>query len=230
MEQRLLRLGDIVDDYCPRERRVTNHAIVAIVEDAIRQTRCTTCDYEHVFKQAREPRRRMKPVETLYEQVLADVAGAQLVAARAAEAEAAPPVGNAAEMAEDLPTSADEDNSPAGAADEGSPAHRRLIRATLPKTDGEPPPARPIPEFTMHQKPQPARGRGSFRRLVYGPQGDPFGGTGDGRPGRGGQAHGRSQGNGNGNGNGAAPDRGNGNGSEPGQRRGRRRRGGKRSR
>ena len=32
MEQRPLRLGDIVDDYCPRERRITNHAIVAIVE------------------------------------------------------------------------------------------------------------------------------------------------------------------------------------------------------
>ena len=29
MEQRRLRLGDILDDYCPRERRVTNHAIVA---------------------------------------------------------------------------------------------------------------------------------------------------------------------------------------------------------
>ena len=26
MEQRPLRLGDLVDDYCPRERRVTNHA------------------------------------------------------------------------------------------------------------------------------------------------------------------------------------------------------------
>ena len=26
MEQRPLRLGDILDDYCPRERRVTNHA------------------------------------------------------------------------------------------------------------------------------------------------------------------------------------------------------------
>ena len=34
MEQRSLRLGDLVDDYCPRERRVTNHVIVAIVDDA----------------------------------------------------------------------------------------------------------------------------------------------------------------------------------------------------
>ena len=47
MQQRQLRLGDIVDDYCPRERRVTNHAIVAMVEQDVKQTRCTTCDTEH---------------------------------------------------------------------------------------------------------------------------------------------------------------------------------------
>src|SRR4026209_2312143 len=76
MEQRPLRLGDVVDDYCPRERRVTNHAVVAIVEDVIRQTRCTACDTEHPYKSAREPRLRRKPgTEGLYEQVLADVTG-----------------------------------------------------------------------------------------------------------------------------------------------------------
>ena len=35
MEQRSLRLGDFIDDYCPRERRVTNHVIVAIVDDTL---------------------------------------------------------------------------------------------------------------------------------------------------------------------------------------------------
>ncbi len=76
MEQRPLRLGDVVDDYCPRERRVTNHAVVAIVEDVIRQTRCTACDAEHPYKSAREPRLRRKPgTEGLYDQVLADVTG-----------------------------------------------------------------------------------------------------------------------------------------------------------
>lgn len=71
MEQRPLRLGDIVDDYCPRERRVTNHAIVALVDDTVKQTRCTTCDHEHVFKHAKEPRRRKKDeTSALYSQVL----------------------------------------------------------------------------------------------------------------------------------------------------------------
>jgi hypothetical protein len=72
MEQRRLRLGDILDDYCPRERRVTNHAVVAMVEEDVKQTRCTTCDAEHVYKGGREPRRRKKAEPgALYREVLA---------------------------------------------------------------------------------------------------------------------------------------------------------------
>src|SRR3982750_2151906 len=92
MEQRPLRLGDIVDDYCPRERRITNHVIVAIVEDAIRQTRCGTCDTEHVFKDARMPRRRSKGDDA------AGNAGGQLVS-RATDAPSPPaPVMAAADV------------------------------------------------------------------------------------------------------------------------------------
>jgi hypothetical protein len=41
-------------------------------------------------------------------------------------------------------------------------AHRPLIRATLPRTEGEPPAPRPIPEFTMHRQAygRPFRGHG----------------------------------------------------------------------
>ena len=58
MEQHQVRLGDVLDDYCPRERRVTNHAVVAIVGDEIKLTRCTTCDNEHPYKEAKVPPRR----------------------------------------------------------------------------------------------------------------------------------------------------------------------------
>src|SRR5213596_1418605 len=73
MQQRQLRLGDILDDYCPRERRVTNHAVVAMVGHDVKQTRCTTCDAEHEYKHAKVPRQRRK-AETpaaLYAQVAA---------------------------------------------------------------------------------------------------------------------------------------------------------------
>ena len=63
MEQRRLRLGDILDDYCPRERRVTNHAVVAMIGDDVKQTRCTTCDAEHEYKHAKVPAARRKKAE-----------------------------------------------------------------------------------------------------------------------------------------------------------------------
>ena len=58
MEQRQVRLGDVLDDYCPRERRLTNHAVVALVGSEIKLTRCTACDTEHPYKEARVPPRR----------------------------------------------------------------------------------------------------------------------------------------------------------------------------
>src|SRR5512132_3802514 len=72
MQQRQLRLGDVVDDYCPRERRITNHAVVAMIGDEVKQTRCATCDAEHQYKQAKIPPQRRKKEVTgvLYQQVL----------------------------------------------------------------------------------------------------------------------------------------------------------------
>jgi hypothetical protein len=178
MQQRQLRLGDILDDYCPRERRVTNHAVVAMVGDDVKQTRCTTCDAEHEYKHAKVPRQRRKP-ETpaaLYSQVLAngpkrvaheapahdaheDVVAA--VAEEPAEERPAPPAPVVAAAPETTApeTTAPPDELPSdepmdGEAerdDEEGPIHRRLIRASLPRPEGQQPPARPIPEFTIRQ-------------------------------------------------------------------------------
>src|SRR6185436_18768973 len=60
MQQRQLRLGDILDDYCPRERRLTNHVVVAMIGADVKQTRCSTCEAEHEYKQAKLPRLRRK--------------------------------------------------------------------------------------------------------------------------------------------------------------------------
>src|SRR5438445_5497807 len=60
MQQRQPRVGDVLDDYCPRERRLTNHVVVAMIGDAVKQTRCTTCDADHDYKQAKVPRVRRK--------------------------------------------------------------------------------------------------------------------------------------------------------------------------
>src|SRR5215210_7904331 len=70
MQQRRFRPGDVLDDYCPRERLVTDHAIVAMIDDNIKQTRCVACDVEHEYKQAKVPPQRKKKTPALYTQVL----------------------------------------------------------------------------------------------------------------------------------------------------------------
>jgi hypothetical protein len=165
MKQRPLRLGDLLDDYCPRERRITNHAIVAIVNDAIRQTRCTTCDAEHVYRAGKAPRRRKKDsTSELYDEVLAN-AGGQLVAPEP-PAEASPPEPEpiqAPELAADASRNGNSEIQPdEPPRDDVWSAHRPLIRATLPRTEGDQPPPRPIPEFTMHQR--QVRGGHQFRQ------------------------------------------------------------------
>ena len=158
MEQRSLRLGDLVDDYCPRERRVTNHVIVVLDGDAIRQTRCNTCEAEHEYKEAKVPRRKGKNGEA------SDLAGGVLVVPKTANdpgADTPAPSPIAAAPAE--PAESPTPNNDAAPPD-GWLAHRPLIRATLPRTEGEAPPPRAIPEFTMHQRQgRGFGGRGGFR-------------------------------------------------------------------
>ena len=76
MQDRRYRPGDVLDDYCPRERRITDHAIVAMIDDEIRRTRCGVCDAEHEYKEARvpSPRRKTQP-PALFNQVLEGMNG-----------------------------------------------------------------------------------------------------------------------------------------------------------
>jgi hypothetical protein len=195
MQQRRLRLGDILDDYCPRERRITNHAVVAMIEDEVKQTRCTTCDAEHEYKQARVPVRRKKdgPVPASELGVIARPRPAAPVpdgdddaVAESQELldlpviDAPPPIeGTFAAGADDVEHAADE----APALDEDGPVHRRLIRATLPRPEGQQPEWKD-PDFTIRQ---PGGGRGGFDGNRNGQ-----------RPGRGSRRGGRPPGNANG--------------------------------
>ncbi|MCA1563515.1 MAG: hypothetical protein LC804_25770 [Acidobacteria bacterium] len=154
MEQRRLRLGDILDDYCPRERRVTNHAVVAIINDQIKQTRCTTCDAEHPYKAAKVPRKKPKDAPgALYQQVLAGMPEQAEGQPLASTSPAAPtPAGD--EIATDAdpvpPAAPGEDASEPSAPAEEGPVHRPLLRAKLPRPEGQVA-TRPAPEFTIRQ-------------------------------------------------------------------------------
>jgi len=76
MQDRRHRPGDVLDDYCPRERRITGHAIVAMIDDQIQRTRCGICDAEHDYKEGKvpTPRRKTQP-PALFNQVLEGMNG-----------------------------------------------------------------------------------------------------------------------------------------------------------
>ena len=67
-----LRLGDVIDDYCVKCRRLTNHAIVSIVNGAAAKVRCRTCYHDHDYRHEIAPptKKELKQAE-LYKQVLA---------------------------------------------------------------------------------------------------------------------------------------------------------------
>lgn len=50
-----LRLGDDIDDYCIKCKRVTNHSILAIVDGEVVKVRCRTCYNEGPFRKCVAP-------------------------------------------------------------------------------------------------------------------------------------------------------------------------------
>jgi hypothetical protein len=172
MQQRQLRLGDILDDYCPRERRITNHAVVAMIDQEVKQTRCTTCEAEHDYRHARIPpqRKKKEPAGALYQEVLAgaprprpalapgDMDGSEEAGA-AAGSTADPGIPPAASPEAPSPEEPLVREDEADESREEGPVHRQLIRATLPRPEGQAP-TRPAPEFTMRQ---PTGRPGRFR-------------------------------------------------------------------
>ena len=69
-----MRLGDIIDDYCIKCRRMTNHAIVSIVDDEAAKVRCRSCYYDHNYQREQIPpsKKDLKKLE-LFNAVLASI-------------------------------------------------------------------------------------------------------------------------------------------------------------
>jgi hypothetical protein len=230
MQQRRLRLGDILDDYCPRERRITNHAVVAMIDDEVKQTRCTTCDADHDYKEAKRPPPRRRKSDASV-----DSPEGALLARPESETPIPPedaPDGEAPE-AQPLdaslpaePPSPDADPvAAAGAEDDDGPVHRRLIRATLPRQVGQTP-ERKMPDFTVRQPGhggRPFDGNKNGNRQGQRPstgQSSQFGGSRHGS-GSGHRPAGNRSGQAGGGQRGGGPNPGHGQGRAGGRRRGR---------
>jgi hypothetical protein len=72
---RELRLGDIIDDFCVKCRRLTNHAIVSLMDSQAAKVRCRTCygDHDYRHEQAPPSKKDLKKA-ALFNEVLSSVA------------------------------------------------------------------------------------------------------------------------------------------------------------
>jgi hypothetical protein len=80
------RLGDIIDDHCIKCRRITNHAIVSLVNGEPAKVRCRTCYHDHDYRHEQAPpsKKDLKKQE-LFNEVLSSVnSGPAIVAEEAA--------------------------------------------------------------------------------------------------------------------------------------------------
>jgi len=83
------RLGDIIDDFCVKCKRIMNHAVVSILDSKPAKVRCRTCYNDHDYRHEQAPPPKVDPRKLA------------LLAEKAAQAAAALPV-----VAEDAVTDA----------------------------------------------------------------------------------------------------------------------------
>ena len=83
-----LRLGDVIDDFCVKCRRLTNHSIVSLLSGSAAKVRCRTCYSDHDYRNEQAPpsKKELAKQKELYNAVLAGASAS----AQAAPEEASP--------------------------------------------------------------------------------------------------------------------------------------------
>ncbi len=75
MPDRAPRLGDVIDDYCPRCRLLLNHDVTSLFGSEVAKVTCRTCHNTHDYRHAQVPPKRKSSrkddKQSLIEQVLA---------------------------------------------------------------------------------------------------------------------------------------------------------------
>jgi len=188
-------LVTFLDDYCPRERRVTNHAVVAMVattsNNALHHVRIrarvqTSQDPSSPTQDANArraggpgPRGSSQAARARFTRRPtgdeADSSSASNELAADAEITVAVQVEDDASVEAAFKPSEDdlagEGETGEDRSREEGPVHRPLIRASLPRTEGQPPPSRPATDFTIRQptgrqnrfRPRHQQGGGQFQ-------------------------------------------------------------------
>ena len=92
------RLGDDIDDFCVRCKRVMNHSVVSVIDHEPAKVRCRTCHSDHDYRheQAPPPKVDLRK-QALFGEVLKKVAPGEAAPSEAAPEPAAAEVAAGAE-------------------------------------------------------------------------------------------------------------------------------------
>lgn len=112
---REVRLGDDIDDFCVRCKRVMNHAVVSVINAEPAKVRCRTCHSDHDYRREQPPPPKVDPrKQALFNEVLKKV-DPSAAPVEADDATEAPGTSDAPPFDADAP---DESMAEAAAADE----------------------------------------------------------------------------------------------------------------
>jgi hypothetical protein len=67
-----VRLGDIIDDYCSRCGRLTDHSVAALLGNDVKKVQCRTCSWDHNYRHGKQPPKKKGKLSP-YEQILASM-------------------------------------------------------------------------------------------------------------------------------------------------------------
>lgn len=68
------RLGDIIDDFCVKCKRIMNHAVVSLLNGEPAKVRCRTCHSDHDYRHEQAPPPKVDTrKQALFNEVLAKV-------------------------------------------------------------------------------------------------------------------------------------------------------------
>jgi hypothetical protein len=69
-----VRLGDVIDDFCVKCRRITNHSVVSLVKREPAKVRCRTCYSDHDYRhEIAPPSKKDLKKQELFKEVLSAI-------------------------------------------------------------------------------------------------------------------------------------------------------------
>ena len=69
---REVRLGDVIDDFCVKCKRIMNHSVVSVLNGEPAKVRCRTCYNDHDFRHEQAPPPKINTrKQALFNEVLA---------------------------------------------------------------------------------------------------------------------------------------------------------------